>query len=524
MPRIQSRLHADELQSTKRALAEVEADNKTLRQQVEKQQAALSAVEAKNATLHSQLAQARDDVEAAHLMLSEVQTHYEDRERCLREQFHRMELDIHTLEEMVQTARRREAAGNTAKNPSVANDTSRDEWQSLQAGVQRCETEAQATYVSSFELTQQPSSCPPRAAVPPTAAPVPAAALARSFYWQDQLLHMSQEAAACFDLVRRRTHDLCGSYGINSQNDDRDAAGKWTPRGALDDTAKAWTHQLQHLQSSFDEVVHADAKLISFLVLVGEQQSSQIQQLRRRWSEAQRTLQEAEKVLGDAQARAQAREREVEMLRQECATLTDAQLRHQAQLAAQSREAQNSATTLRRYETEHRKEADAHLRQVEDLSAQLKQVSQLHRQATRYAHKLEAALQEKQQLLDTAVVARTEQQKREVLAATEARVAHFVAQLNQSAQQLRSSLLVHNSSSPQVRNEFTTPCRASQVRAAPSVSSPEPSPPGGLRSAAGVSLSLSPSVTCLGARSPSLLPYDDSISLVDLTQPFAFDS
>lgn len=519
MPRIQSRLHADELQSTKRALAEVEADNKTLRQQVEKQQAALSGVEAKNATLHAQLAQARDDVEAAHLMLSEVQTHYEDRERCLREQFHRMELDIHTLEEMVQTARRREAAGNTAKNPSVANDTPRDEWQSLQAGVQRCETEAQATCASSFELTQQPSSCPPRAA-----APAPAAALARSFYWQDQLLHTSQEAAACFDLVRRRTHDLCGSYGFNSQNDDRDAAGKWTPRGALDDTAEAWTHQLQHLQSSFDEVVHADAKLISFLVLVGEQQSSQIQQLRRRWSEAQRTLQEAEKVLGDAQARAQAQEREVEMLRQECVTLTDAQLRLQAQLTAQSREAQNSATTLRRYETEHRKEADAHQRQVEDLSAQLKQVSQLHRQATSYAHKLEAALQEKQQLLDTAVVARTEQQKREVLAATEARVAHFVAQLNQLTQQLRSSLLVHNSSLPQVRNELTTPYRASQVRAAPSVSSPEPSPPGGLRSAAGVSLSPSPSVTCLGARSPSLLPYDDSISLVDLTQPFAFDS
>jgi myosin heavy subunit len=502
MPRIQSRLHADELQTTKQLLAEAEEDNKSLRQQLRQQQQAREDAEAKNGALSDELAQAQDDVRSAHTMLSEVQAHYESRERRLQERVYRLERDIHTLEEMVQAARRREAASSPEPQQQPCESCG-----GLQKELQRVRKEvAQAARASSCEAGQPPlallaapslvvSAKAQNSAAPPSALPGPSA---HHFYWQEQLLNTTQQAAACFDVMQRRTHDLC-LFHCSGAGDE--------------DPAERWRCQLQDLQGRFDQVVQADAKLISFLVLVAEQQSGEIRRLQQQWSEAQLTVRDVEGVLDEAQVRVHAREEEVAMLRSECAALTDAQLRCQAQLSAQSRDVQTSAAALQRMEEKHTKS-------VEKLKTQLVESTKLQQQATAYAHNLEAALQEKQQLLESTVAARSAQQKREVLAAAEARVAQFVSHLSRSAQQLQFSLAQLSFSNgvsdavPLCAHHSSAP----RPKAAPSVSSPSPSPPHRL-SAAGASSS--PSLTrTMGTRSPSSLPYDDSIFLADYTQPF----
>ncbi|KPA80761.1 hypothetical protein ABB37_04214 [Leptomonas pyrrhocoris] len=520
MPRIQSRLHADELLSTRQALAKAGDVNAALQQRVEQQQKILDDAEAQNKGLRAQLAQAHEEAQAAHAMLSEVQAHSDERERRLREQLQRMTQDVHTLEEMVQAARRREAAHAHAPGEESAQR-------------QRAETgEVQADGESSHDVAAR-SSCPPCVAceAPPdvpkslalSALPAPSA---RSFYWQEQLLSTAQQATASFDVVRRHTHDLCQALGSSTPNREMDslkAAPTSTSTGAGQDLAERWRRQLQHLQSTVDEVVQADARLISFLVLVAGQQSKEIARLHQQWSEAQLTIHEVEEVLDAAQTRVYEREQEVAMLRGECAALSDARLRYEAQVNTQLGELQANRAAVHAVEEEHQKYVETHSRQVEALTVRLAQSTRLHQQATSYAHKLEAALQEKQHLLESAVAARNERQRQEVLTAAEAQVEQFVTQLSQSAQQLQSSLVHLCSAAPASPTAPTSaaPCASFSVpppKTALSVSSPSPSPPG-LRSAAGV---LSSS-TRVGTRSPSSVPYDDSIFLADLTLPFSFD-
>ncbi|KPI86682.1 hypothetical protein ABL78_4240 [Leptomonas seymouri] len=527
MPRIQSRLHADELRSTRQALATAAEDIAALQQQVKQQQKALEEAEAQSKYLSEQLAQAHHDTHAAHAMLTQVPTHYEERERRLQDQVRRMELDIHTLEEMVQAARRREVS--EAKGPCEECVQLRAELRRAQEEVQRCNAQVQANRESSHDSMPR-SSCPQRRA-PEVSAGVPktfslsalAAPSARSSYWQEQLLHTTQEAAACFGVVQCRTRDLRAALCSDSPDHEVDAphaSSGGTSATALEDSAERWRCQLQHLQGAFDEVVQADAKLISFLLLTAEQQSEETRRLHQQWSEAQQMVREVERVLEEAQVRVQEREQEAEMLRRECATLTDEQLRYKAQINAQLREMEANRATLQASEEDHKTNIETCNRQIEALTARLAQSTKLQQHATSYAHRLEAALQEQQHLLEGAVAAHSEQQKQQVRVAMEAQVAQFMAQLRRSAQQLQSSLARISSPPTAHANDvrpasFGTPL----PKTAPSVSSPEPSPPGVL-SAAGVSMS--PSVTDVGMRSPSSVPYDNSISLADLTQPFSF--
>lgn len=525
MPRIQSRLHADELQTTKQALASAVRDVQSLHECVERQQEELNSAAVEKASLKEALANAQADLHAVHKKLAELQTHHEDREHRLQDHIDRLEKDVQTLEDMVQAARRREAA--MVSSPFPVDSSTTANCQQRRVSTSPCKFCAQlreelrrvreATRASSA-LSTTASSRPPR---PPPDAPLSSSSLttaaapahsAHSSYWQDQLLSTTQQAAACFDVVRRHTHDLrtCLCAGGEEKEEEREAAAAAT-------AASSWARQLSILQRDFDDVVQADAKVIGFLVMVAEQQSCEIRRLQRQWTEAQKTASEVEAVLDEAHAHMQTQTRETDLLKAECVALTEGQRRCSAEVAAQAREVQASHAALSAAKAEQQRDAEEHTRAVAALTAELTQSRQLQQRATAYASQLEAALQDKQRLLEAAVSARNERQQQEVLAATRSRVAQFVAQLSISAQQLQTSLsppTVSGASTGGLADAAAMPLYGSvRPKAAPSISSPEPSPPG-------ASASHSTSLR-LATRSPSSLPYDDSLFLGDLTQPFA---
>ncbi|AYU75921.1 hypothetical protein LdCL_050006500 [Leishmania donovani] len=492
MPIIKSRVHADELHAAKKALAAANGEADVLRQQVLEQRAQLDERAQQNARLAAELVQAETKLEEAHRQLTEMQAHTQVREEHHCEQMHRMAQNVRTLEDMVQASRRSEREGSSSmyhRWQSAGNGSTDDAGRARQRG--------KLSHSQTSAALQRPPAVPTRSdkAVreqhrsPPS--PSPAASLpisAQVLYWQEQLLDFSQRAAEGFGEVQQQLRRCLppspAAAGCHAHAGQEPLAASASPGT----DAHRWCRQLRRLHAHFDEVVQADSKLISFLLLVAQQQGQQLRTLQERWAEAQNTVREAEGVLDEANARVTRNAQESAVLRQECAVLTEAQTALQAQLTNRTREHQAAVTALHRLQEAHAQLTNAHTRQEEMWATRLAQAAELQQQASNYAQKLEAALLDKERLMSAAAASTEQQLRREVLEAAKKRVAVFLKQLNACAEQLQGSLASLSNSPPSSALAAST-VAGGTVQKVSSTASPEPSPPGASSSAYSASLS-----------------------------------
>ncbi|CAJ1040067.1 hypothetical protein Q4I32_001013 [Leishmania shawi] len=545
MPIIKSRVHSDELHAARDALAAANRDTDALRQRVLEQREQLEECAQQNATLAAELVQAETRLEEAHRLLTETQLHAQAREERHREQMHRMEQNVHTLEDLVQASRRSEREGSNLAYHRVlcAGNGSAEGAERVQLHTERSRTQEELTHCQALRPQRSTSlQCPPTTLTrdskevgkprrsPPRPSPAASPLIAaQALYWQEQLLNISQRAVGSFDEVQQQLRRCLPPTPPSTTHADADSEahpddGPLAASASRIADAHQWGRQLRRLQTHFDEVVQADARLISFLLLVARQQSQQVRTLQERWTEAQNTVREAESVLDEANARMTSSAQESAVLRQECAVLTEMQTTLQAQLANRTREHQASVTALHHLQEAHAQLTDVHTSQEKMWTTRLTQAAEAQQQASNYAQKLEAALLDKERLVSTAAASSEQQHRREALAAAKAQVEAFLRQLNASAQQLQSAL-VSLSSSTSSSVLAASAVAAGGVKKAPSVSSPEPSPPGVSSSAYSAS-----SATVLYSRatpataaslSPSLPLFDESILLPE-NAPAAF--
>ncbi|CBZ23371.1 hypothetical protein, unknown function [Leishmania mexicana MHOM/GT/2001/U1103] len=510
MPIIKSCVHADELHAAKDALATANREADALRQQALEQAAQLDERAQQNARLAGELVQAETKLEEAHRQLTEMQVQAQVREEQHREQMHRMAQNVRTLEDMVQASRRREREGSSStyhRGQSAGNGSTDDAGRARQhaelSHAQGELTHSQRLHSFGSSALQQQPAVPTRGnkavreqhcSLPSPSAAASPPISAQALYWQEQLLGVSQRAAEGFGEVQRQLRRCLppsppstspAAAGSKAHPDQEPLAASASPGT---DDAYRWSQQLRRLHADFDEVVHADSRLISFLLLVAQQQSQQARTLQERWAEAQSTVREAEAVLDEANARVTRNAQESAVLRQECAVLTETQTALQAQLTNRTREHQAAVTALHRLQEAHAQLTHAHTRQEEMWSTRLTQAAELQQQASNYAQKLEAALLDKERLMSAATASTEQQLRREVLEATKKHVAVFLKQLNASAEQLQSSLasLSHTSPSSALAASAVA---GGAVQKVPSAASPEPSPPGASSSAYSASLS-----------------------------------
>ncbi|KAG5487025.1 hypothetical protein LSCM1_07692 [Leishmania martiniquensis] len=481
MPVIKSRVHADELLAARDALAAAHRDAGTLRRQLLDQREQLDKQAQQSAALAAELAQAETRLKEAHHLLEEMQSHAHAREEHYREQMRRMEQNVRTLEDMLQAARRseRERSASVYHCQRSAGDGS----------TQDTERARQRADVSGYEVrSPQKSPASQRLSIMPAqngkiaGKPRSSPVSAQTFYWQEQLLSFSQLAAEGFGEVQRQLRScLPASSPRTSRAGAIDEAQPESRSLAcsvsLDTDVTRWGRQLRHLQAHFDEVVQADARLISFLLLVVQQQSQQVHSLRERWAEAQSAVQDAETLLGEANSRLTSSKQESVVLRRECATLTDMQTTLQAHVIDLTREHRDAISALHRLQEAHAQLTEAHTRQEELWATHLTQAAEVQQQANTYAKRLEAALLEKERLISAAASSREERHRREALAAAQEQVAAFLRQLNASAQQLQSALARLCSSTPS--SALAAPADGvDTLKTVSPTTSPNPSPPG----------------------------------------------
>ncbi|KAK7198069.1 hypothetical protein NESM_000762600 [Novymonas esmeraldas] len=426
MPLIQSRVHADALQAATDALAAANHEVDAMRHRALGQSTKLDEQLRQNADLTVQLAQTQSKLDEARRLLAATASDAEAREERHRTHVSRLEASRQTVEDMLQAARHREreAQRRSHTTPSHGDSEAQD-------------TRRSPLSTSSAAVATQPPS-------------------AQVLYEQDQLLRLSQCAAANLDEVQRRLRSCVPSSG---------------PQACVE--AGAWASQLEDLKARFDDVVQADAKLISFLILVAEQQSQQLRTLEARWVEAQRTVREADAVLDDAAARVATSAQESAMLREECAALTQMQATLQAQLSERTREHDAATGALQRLQTAQTELVNARVRQEAQWTARLTQAAEAQLRATAYAETLEAALLEKERLMSSAAATSERRHRRAAVEAAQERVAAFVQRLRASAELLQGEL----------GGLADTPLPLTHEKTAYLHTSPEPSPPGASTSA-----------------------------------------
>ncbi|KAG5511976.1 hypothetical protein GH5_07928 [Leishmania sp. Ghana 2012 LV757] len=481
MPIIKSRVHADELCAARDALAAANRDADALRRQLLEQREQLAERTQQGALLAAKLAQAETRLKEAHHRLAEAQSYAQVREAHHIEQMHRLEQNVRTLEDMVQAARRseRERSNSVYHYELSVDDDSAKHAERARRGAE--EAHCQVRHSQKSPASQRPPSVPARddkAVRELRRSPISA----QTLYWQEQLLDVSQLASEGFSEVQWQLRGcLPSSSPATSQadavGDAQPDSGPFAASASLDADVHRWGRQLRHLQAHFDEVVQADARLISFLLLVVQQQSQQVRGLQERWAEAQSTVRDAETMLAEADARVTGSHQESMVLRQECAALTQMQATLQAELTYRTREHQTAVSALRRLQEAHAQLTEAHTRQEEIWATRLTQATEVQQRASTYAKKLEAALLDKERLMSAAVASSEERHRRETLSAAKERVAVFMRQLNASAQQLQSSLASLSGPTPSSALAASTVV-AGAVKTVSSVTSPEPSPPG----------------------------------------------
>ncbi|CAG9568194.1 hypothetical protein LMJF_05_0160 [Leishmania major strain Friedlin] len=497
MPIIKSRVHADELHAAKNALTAANREADALHQQVLEQRAQLDQRAQQNARLAAELVEAETKLEEAHRQLAEMQAHAQVREEHHREQVHRMAQNLRTLEDMVQASRRSEREGPSwmyHRGQSAGNSSTDDAGRARQRGELICSQTSAALQRPPAVPTRGDKAVREQHRPPPSPSPAASPPIsAQALYWQEQLLDFSQRAAEGFGEVQRQLRHCLppsppstspAAAGSNAHSDQEPLATSASP---VPD-AYRWSRQLRRLHAQFDEVVQADSKLISFLLLVAQQQGQQIRTLQERWAEAQNTVREAEAVLDEASARVSRNAQESAVLRQECAVLTEAQTALQAQLTNRTREHQAAVAALHRLQEAHAQLTNARTRQEEMWTTRLTQAAELQQQASNYAQKLEAALLDKEQLMSAAAASAEQGLRREVLEAAKKRVAVFLRQLNASVEELHCSLASLSSPPPSLAPAASA-VAGGTLQKVSSAASPEPSPPGASSSAYSASLS-----------------------------------
>lgn len=472
MPRITSRVRADVLQESQDALATAQRELEALRQHAEEQQDRIDAVQGRNASLATELSEAHACWGEARRELDEMKSTTAAREEQHRVQVRRLEGDVHTLEEMLQAARRRERAAvrEDAGQHRECHEHAelRAELRRMQAQLSQCEAQLQGRQEALATAGVSASGKPRHTASSSLATST------HALYAQDQLLQVCQRSVSSLDTVRQHLRPCLPLPPRDAQDSTADVAA----------AAAQWERRLFDLQARFDQAVQADAKVISFLLLTAQQQSGQLRTLQQRWSEAQETMQEAEAVLSEAHTRMTRSAEEATVLRQECAALAALQTALQAQLADRTRAHESASAMLQRLQATHTQLTEAHAMQKATWSARLARAAEAQREACADAARLQAALAEKER--QAAAAAR--QSRHEVAEAVKAQMRGFFAQLSSSAQQLHGSLAEWSDAPPEKR-----------LRAASSAGSPDPSPPGASSYAA--------------SSSPLSATYDDSIFL-----------
>ncbi|KAG5511382.1 hypothetical protein JKF63_07345 [Porcisia hertigi] len=452
MPIIKSRVRADEVHAVEEALAAAHRDVHALRQQVLKQRQQLDERSEHNTALAAALEQAEADLKKERCRITEMQSSAEMREKRHREQMSRMRQNASVLEEMVQASRRSEreqSSSSCRRHLSACNTTANAATQAgpsteLHSIPVRLASYEALNSEKTLELLRQPpvSPCnnidqvPCRLLYRPSPAAIPPLP-AQALYWQEQLLISSLCAVEGFSEAQQQLRRCLLSPPASTSHADGVNVALPEPRpfvgsAFLGTDAYSWGRQLHRLQALFDEVVQADAKLISCLLLETRQQSQRVHDLQERWVEAQHMVRDAETVLDEAAAQLASNAQELAVLRQECATLTEMQAELQAQLTSRTREHQAAVLALHLFQEAQARSTKEHSNPETLGTTRLTQAADVQQQYSNPIQKLEAAL------LDEALLMSTTAASVNSVTSAKERVASFVKQLNTSAHQLQS--------------------------------------------------------------------------------------